>query len=111
MRLKLCVSMLAGTLLTIVLPALGQQSDWHVTKTLHIGGEGGWDYVTADLQTNRLFVTRSTHTQVINTSTGNVIADIPGQLRSHGTAIVPSDNRGFGASQLRMVPAAQFGKS
>jgi DNA-binding beta-propeller fold protein YncE len=75
--------------------AHAQQPTWQVSKTLHIGGEGGWDYVTADPQTNHLFVTRSTHTQVIDTTTGKVIADIPGQSRSHGTAIVPAVNRGF----------------
>jgi DNA-binding beta-propeller fold protein YncE len=75
--------------------AHAQQPTWQVTKTLHIGGEGGWDYVTIDPQTNRLFVTRSTHTQVIDTTSGKVIADIPGQSRSHGTAIDPAVNRGF----------------
>jgi DNA-binding beta-propeller fold protein YncE len=71
------------------------QAKWAVTNTLHIGGEGGWDYALADASNNRLFVTRSTHTQVISTTSGKVIADIPGQIRSHGTAIVPAANRGF----------------
>jgi len=71
------------------------QSNWSVTNTLHIGGEGGWDYVTADPATHRLFVTRSTHTAVIDTASGKVVGDIPGQVRSHGTAIVPSVGRGF----------------
>lgn len=71
------------------------QAKWTVTNTLHIGGEGGWDYALVDARNNRLFVTRQTHTQVISTTTGKVIADIPGQIRSHGTAIVPAVNRGF----------------
>jgi hypothetical protein len=71
------------------------QAKWAVTKTVHIGGEGGWDYVLADGRNHRLFVTRSTHTQVVDTETGKAIADIPGQIRSHGTAIVPAVNRGF----------------
>jgi len=75
------------------LPLHGQQ--WQVTKTLHIGGEGGWDYVTVDAPTHRLFVTRSTHTQVIDADSGKVLGDIPGQKRSHGVALVPSLNRGF----------------
>lgn len=73
--------------------ARGQQ--WQITNTLHIGGEGGWDYVTVDDTTHRLFVTRSTHTQVIDAATGKVLGDIPGQKRSHGVAIVPKLNRGF----------------
>ncbi len=84
----LALFMLAGSL-----AAQGQQ--WDVTKTMHIGGEGAWDYVTVDAQTHRLFVTRSTHTQVIDAGTGKVLGDIPGQKRSHGVAIVPALNRGF----------------
>lgn len=74
--------------------AIGQ-SNWSVVKTLHIGGDGGWDYVTVDPQSHRLFVTRTTHTQVIDADSGKVLGDIPGQTRSHGVAIVPKLNRGF----------------
>ena len=87
--------MIASLLIANVLPGQTQPPHWQISKTLHIGGEGGWDYVTVSPQTSRLFVTRSTHTEVIDTSTGKVLADIPGQLRSHGTAIVPAVNRGF----------------
>ena len=71
------------------------QSNWTIVKTLHIGGDGGWDYVTVDPQSHRLFVTRTTHTQVIDADSGKVLGDIPGQTRSHGVAIVPKLNRGF----------------
>ena len=78
----------------VCLPALAQ-TQWDVTKTMHIGGEGAWDYVTVDAATHRLFVTRTTHTMVIDAETGKTLGDIPGQKRSHGTAIVPAVNRGF----------------
>lgn len=76
------------------LPVLAQ-SDWTVTKTLPIGGEGGWDYLTVDPQTHRLYVPRSTHTMVIDPESGKTIADIPGQKRAHGVAVVPQAGRGF----------------
>ena len=81
-------------LLASSLPALAQ-AKWNVIKTLQIGGEGGWDYVTVNPQTHRLFVTRSTHTMVIDATSGKVLGDIPEQKRSHGTAIVPALGRGF----------------
>ncbi|HWG19798.1 MAG TPA: YncE family protein [Terracidiphilus sp.] len=84
---------LALILIASSVAARGQQ--WDVTRTMHIGGEGGWDYVTVDSATHRLFVTRSTHTQVIDAESGKVLGDIPGQKRSHGVAIVPALNRGF----------------
>lgn len=69
--------------------------NWHITNTFHPGGEGGWDYVSVDGPNHRLFVTRATHTQAIDTRSGKLLADIPGQVRSHGVAIVPKLNRGF----------------
>lgn len=71
------------------------QTDWAVTNTFHVGGEGGWDYITVDPNTHRLYVTRTTHTMVIDSKTGKTIADIPGQKRSHGVALVPKLGRGF----------------
>jgi len=71
------------------------QAQFDVTRTIHVGGDGGWDYVTVDAATHRLFVTRSTHTMVIDAVTGKTLGDIPGQKRSHGTALVPELGRGF----------------
>jgi hypothetical protein len=71
------------------------QGQWAVEKTFHIGGEGGWDYVTVDSTNHRLYVPRSTHTMVIDSESGNTIADIPGQKHNHGVSLVPEAGRGF----------------
>jgi DNA-binding beta-propeller fold protein YncE len=86
---------MAATLLTLAsVPALGQ-TNWGVVKTFPIGGEGSWDYVTVDSPGHRLFITRTTHTMVVDSTSGKVLGDIPGQKGSHGVAIVPKANRGF----------------
>jgi len=95
--MKLCRPL--GLLFTIALvagsvPGLAQ-THWTVAQTFHTGGEGGWDYVTVDAPHHRFFVTRQTHTQAIDENTGAVLADIPGQIRSHGVALVPKLDRGF----------------
>jgi DNA-binding beta-propeller fold protein YncE len=77
-----------------VVPMSGQ-ANWKVVNTFHVGGEGTWDYVTMDPSHHRLFVTRATHTQAIDEVTGAVLGDIPGQIHSHGVALVPSIGRGF----------------
>jgi DNA-binding beta-propeller fold protein YncE len=77
-----------------ILPASGQ-TNWKVLNTFHVGGDGGWDYVTIDAPNHRLFVTRSTHTIAVDEQTGAVLGDIPGQIRSHGVALAPEFNRGF----------------
>ena len=82
------------SLLASSLPALAQ-TKWDVLKTLPIGGQGSWDYLTVDPATHRLFVPRSTHTLIIDADSGKTLGDIPGQKSAHGVAIVPSVGRGF----------------
>src|ERR1700720_4587080 len=77
------------------LPPAQAQTDWQVVKTFQIGGPGGWDYLTVDPQTHRLYVPRTTHTMVIDAESGKVIADIPGQKNAHGVALAPAAGRGF----------------
>src|SRR5580700_302852 len=76
-------------------PSISAQAQWGVKTTARIGGEGAWDYVTVDQDSHRVFVTRSSHTIAIDGATGKLLGDIPGQIRSHGVALVPSLNRGF----------------
>jgi DNA-binding beta-propeller fold protein YncE len=76
------------------IPALAQ-TDWEVTKSFQIGGQGAWDYLTVDPQMHRLYVPRTTHTMVIDAESGKTIADIPGQKNAHGVALAPAAGRGF----------------
>jgi DNA-binding beta-propeller fold protein YncE len=76
------------------LPALAQ-TNWDVVKTLPIGGQGSWDYLTVDPATHRLFIPRSTHTMIIDADSGKTLGDILGQKIAHGVAIVPEVGRGF----------------
>src|SRR6202049_3490519 len=91
---KLVLTALTFVLFASVLVAM-EQANWGVAKTFQIGGEGGWDYLTVDPQTHRLYVPRTTHTMVIDTETGKTIADIPGQKNAHGVALAPKAGRGF----------------
>lgn len=68
---------------------------YNVARTMHVGGEGGWDYLTFDPQTHQLYITRTTHTIVVDSTNGKTVADIPGGTRNHGTALVPEAGRGF----------------
>jgi len=89
-------AVVAGVFICVLTGGLVQaQSGWKVSKTLHVGGEGGWDYVTADPESHRLFVTRTTHTLILDTDSGKALGDVPGQKVAHGVAIVPRLNRGF----------------
>jgi hypothetical protein len=85
-----CFLLLSGT----YQKALAQTA-WSVVNTFPIGGQGAWDYLTPDPQTHRLYVPRTTHTMVIDSESGKVIADIPGQQAAHGVALAPAAGRGW----------------
>lgn len=76
-------------------PAAHGGPSYHVSQLFHVRGEGRWDYLTVDSEHKLLFVPRTTHTMVLDARTGKTVADIPGQKRNHGVAIVPSAGRGF----------------
>lgn len=59
-----------------------------------IGGEGGWDYLTLSPDGTRLFIAHTNKIEVIDTSSGKVVGDIPAE-GAHGIAIVPEKNLGF----------------
>ncbi len=71
------------------------QPAYRLAATFKIGGDGGWDYATLAPDGQHLYVTRTTHTMVVNVATGKLVADIRGQQRSHGVTLVPDARRGF----------------
>ena len=92
------VSLLAAVSLLAVCSKVGAEdpsAQYKVTKTLHVGGAGGWDYATLDDAGKLLYLTRSTHTIVVDTATGKIVADFSKTKRSHGVALVPDVGRGF----------------
>ncbi len=82
----------ASGLFAADMPAGGGYS---VVKTLKVGGEGGWDYVSLSADGKLLYATRGKYTQVIDAETGAVMAKIEGNDLSHGVALVPELERGF----------------
>ncbi|MBV9483456.1 MAG: hypothetical protein JO249_22310 [Acidobacteria bacterium] len=71
------------------------QGEWAVQKKFHIGGEGGFDYITVDAKSHHVYVPRSTHTMVVDMDSGKTVADITGQKHNHGVALAPELGRGF----------------
>ena len=72
-----------------------QDSGYRVLRTIHLGGEGGWDYVTVDSAARRVYIPRSTHIMVVDADSGKLVADIQGMNGLHGVAVAPEFNRGF----------------
>src|SRR5580700_10213860 len=89
------------TLATIVLATAialvpsAAAADYKVVKTWKLGGDGGWDYLTADSDGHRLFISRSTRVMVIDTETGKQVGEIPDTAGVHGIALDSDIGRGF----------------
>jgi len=78
-------------------PALAQQSasSYHVASKVKLGREGGWDYLIVDTAGHRLFMSRGTHTLVIDTRTDSVVGDIADTPGVHGVAFAYDLSRGY----------------
>lgn len=72
-----------------------QSTNYHLVKKTTIGGEGGWDYLMADAETSRLYVSHGTQVEVLDLKSHQkvgVIAPTPG---IHGIAVVPGSTVGY----------------
>lgn len=87
--LLLFCSLLISTISSAVEPG------YHVIKKLHLGGDGGWDYLTVDSASRRLYISRSTHVMVVDIDTDKLVGDIPDTPGVHGIALAPDLKRGF----------------
>jgi YVTN family beta-propeller protein len=70
-------------------------SGYHLLKKITLGGEGGWDYITFDSPTRRLFISRQSKVIVLDVDSEKVVAEIPDTEGVHGIALAPEFGRGF----------------
>jgi YVTN family beta-propeller protein len=70
-------------------------SGYHVVKKIAVGGEGGWDYITFDARSHRLFASHGTKVVVINTDSDKVVGEIPKTEGVHGIAVANEFGRCF----------------
>ncbi|MGA2727891.1 MAG: hypothetical protein ABSE96_08770 [Terracidiphilus sp.] len=84
---------------------------YKVLKIQLVGGEGGFDYVTADSDDRNLYVARSGpagHIAVFNLDTLAQVGDIPG-VSAHGGAVDTATGHGFATSKpVTMFDAKTF---
>jgi YVTN family beta-propeller protein len=88
----LVLAALVGTATLAVAPPA---ANYQLAQTYVLGGSGGWDYLTYDPASKRLFISRGTHVMVVDPSTGKVVGDIPNTPGVHGIALAPELGKGF----------------
>jgi DNA-binding beta-propeller fold protein YncE len=70
-------------------------SGFRILKRIPIGGDGGWDYLTMDAASRRLYVSRATRVLVVDVDQGKLVGEIPNTPSVHGIALAPRHKRGF----------------
>ncbi len=88
-----------------------QPGPYKVLQTIKVGGDGGFDYVTADSAGRNLYVARSGpagHIGVFSLDTFAQVGDIPG-VSAHGAMVDPATGNGFATSKpITMFDAKTF---
>jgi DNA-binding beta-propeller fold protein YncE len=95
LRVALATTALGSVLTVRTASQTPAKPAYHVIKRVAVGGEGGWDYLTVDTATHRLYVSRGSHVMVLDTDRDSIIGDIPHTPGVHGVALVPELGRGF----------------
>jgi hypothetical protein len=81
--------------LFILLAYAGRAADsYHLITKISIPGDYGWDYLTADTEGRRLYVSHDREVVVVDLDTNAIIGKIPGKS-IHGIAIAREFGRGF----------------
>src|SRR6202049_4985852 len=70
-------------------------SGYHLVKTIIVGGTEGWDYVTMDSASRRLYIGRDDHIDVVDVDAGTVVGIIDGLSHTHGMVLAPEFGRGY----------------
>ena len=82
-------------ILMFAIAASAAAPGYHLMKTYKLGGDGGWDYLTLDPSSRRLYISRGTHVIVLNADSGKVVGDIPDTPGVHGIALATDLGKGF----------------
>ncbi len=95
MRMQ-CLNPIVGAIAAsfALVATLAAADQYHLIKKIPIAGDYGWDYLTADSEGRRLYVSHDREVVVLDLDSGALIGKIPGKS-VHGIAIAKDFGRGF----------------
>ncbi len=71
------------------------KANYNIANRFAVKGDGPWDYLVSDDETDRLFVSHGGITQVVDSNTGELLGAIPNTQGVHGIAIDQIDQKAF----------------
>ncbi len=88
--------LIAAVLLTAGLSSYAQKkSGYHISGTFPIESGGGYDYMTVDSTSEKLYVSHGSQVNILNKNTGDSIGVIKTEKDVHGIALVHSLGKGY----------------
>src|SRR5882757_1438930 len=71
---------------------------YHLLNEIPVGGDGGWDYLSVDSASHRLYVSHATKVVVIDTATDKIVGEVADTPGIHGFVAAPALGRGFSSN-------------
>jgi DNA-binding beta-propeller fold protein YncE len=93
-RMKKCF-FLAALLLPAGVAYAQSQSTYQISAAFPIQGGGGYDYLTVDPTSEKLYVSHGSQVNILNKNTGASLGRIPVEKDAHGIALVPALGKGY----------------
>ena len=88
-------NVLAAMLLTTALSYAQNKPAYHISGTFSIKGSGGYDYMTVDSASEKLYVSNGSQVNILNKNTGDSLGVIKTQKDVHGIALVHALGKGY----------------
>ena len=67
---------MAASIAAVVALSTTVSAQQYKVEKFNIGGEGGFDYLTADPMSGRVYVSRGTHVMLVDAATGKVVGNL-----------------------------------
>ncbi len=98
MRSATACILICLTLIASAVMAAPAATAYHKIKTIPVTGDGGWDYLTFDSGSHRIYIARSDRVQVVDVNKATLLGEVPNTQGVHGVALVPALKRGFASN-------------
>ena len=99
MRFRIKTTILLQSVLVLgsayAIAQASQAGGYHQVHAYKLPGDTGWDYLTMDPASRRLYISRGTHVQILNIDTGKLEGDISDLKGVHGIALDKADQKGY----------------
>ncbi|HYM36409.1 MAG TPA: hypothetical protein VET48_13505, partial [Steroidobacteraceae bacterium] len=82
-------------LLGVTLARSESSFNYHVAREIPVPGDEGWDYLSFDAGSARLFLSHGSRVQVVDTNKNAVLGEVTDTPGVHGVAIANDLGRGY----------------